>query len=569
MAKSSRQLHSEAKRIAREQGISYDDAVRQQGRPATVDISKRAAIARIVSGGAAGNKGFEPPRRGFPTSQQKNISSLQRASAPTPRITSLSPQDAAAAGDTSVQNITTSRPTSLSARSIDTSTQGSGLSNLGTIKPSSPIIRDLAVPQIPQEVKDQNFLTGLSGKKMSDLSYDDLVKLTQLTQKQQETAGLKGIQSSFDTQIEQAKKAEEEQAALTTSGKTAEEQALESRIQKAKEDFQAAFAPQFARAQRQGAQEQEAIRRGASFQGSGRGSRAEESVLAAIDRQGQIEAGIAAEQNLQEMALLAQLRGDSADVIEGLNAELAAARTKREGLETEQAKAISELEATNAALGQGSFSDLLKSFEAAQVRGDTKTETERAEAVSNAAIDLDISSSFEGGYARNYKGDILYDKNGKPLKIPVGSTEYELKQIGKNAYGVFNPSTGQVEPISAPGGGDREGGSGTGSLSQYSDILNAITDDEGNIDYDKLGTLPQATRQGVVNLYGQLLGQGSAIQEEPNESVFDALTGSKPYQSVKTAGGSILDTFIDTITGRNITAPKYELNPATGKYEQV
>lgn len=80
----------------------------------------------------------------------------------------------------------------------------------------------------------------------------------------------------------------------------------------------------------------------------------------------------------------------------------------------------------------------------------------------------------------------------------------------------FNPLTGEVVPVKGRGAGG--GGGQVPSTENLSAILQAITDDQGNIDQDLLNALPAKDRQAVLTFYGQqLLGQLSQIGTQPEQ----------------------------------------------------
>ena len=109
---------------------------------------------------------------------------------------------------------------------------------------------------------------------------------------------------------------------------------------------------------------------------------------------------------------------------------------------TQRAQREGEIRGAAAEVGEGAIQDLLAGFQQA-IAPDSEA----------AQVNLDVSAGIQGGFARNSQGQILLDEAGNPLTLTPGATELEVERIGQNAFGIFNPQTGEITPIGAPGGG--------------------------------------------------------------------------------------------------------------------
>lgn len=368
-------------------------------------------------------------------------------------------------------------------------------------------VQDIPRPEVNQEMDDANFITGIEGKRLGDLSSAEIQRLLEIQGKRSEENLMDSLTGQFTPGITaaqaQADRLAQEKAALTQS----EQERVAAEQARAAQLLEQQFAPRFSQLERSGARQQENIQRSFSFAGTGRGTRAQEKRAEALEIQAEREAALAAEQALQQRLINAQIQGESDEVIDSIASQLDTAKNRVVDLENAFAEAQAAAEAQLAELGQGSVAQFLQTLETQAalnqydpqlsaatgaivdsqgnpITGPDGTALQPAQGVAEA--NQFVSQSL--GYLATAGGQAITDVEGNPIPINK-SVKGTFKDGADNTYILFEDGTTQtVGSRGATGAGG--GGLPAGDLGFDPDLAQVYSYlNDPNVDFaDRVAT---------------------------------------------------------------------------------
>jgi len=455
-------------------------------------------------------------------------------------------------------------------------TRSGGRSTDGTLGTAGAFVRDLPIPQFSQEQRDADFITGIGGKTLNQLTADEITRLIQLEQQRAGEGAIKSVTDQFGTGL-QTLEGQIDRANLDL------ETAREQEAAFANEEIQRAFglvdqkyAPRFSRLEQQGEQQLEDTQRSFSFRGTGRGTRATDARQEVLAQTAELKAAVEAEVLLEKRLQEATIRGEADAVIEGLSNQLNSLKTQRIELENAQATAIASLRQELQQTGAGSVEQFLQTLQTqaslaqfdptlsnalgqiVDSQGNVLTAADGSKLEFATSLpDADAAISQALGFLADAKGSAIVDVEGNAIPINKG-VKSTFQDGAKNTYILFED--GSVQQI---GSKSAAGGSGVGGLgydpnqtAAYNDIAAYAADN--NVTFtqavDDLGYGTSiGDRTELINetgAYVQALAAGQpAVAPEPQfertggavSDIYQGIVTGEGVQSVKQAGGTVLD----------------------------
>lgn len=418
--------------------------------------------------------------------------------------------------------------------------------------PPTPAYTELPPATIDPATADANFLAGISGKTLNELTPEEINKLIEIQRKSQAEALGASAQAGFAPLIDAASKQEKDiQSELTLAEKEQARKLLEEQGSISSLLTQQ-FAPRFGQLARQGEKEREDLQRSFSFSGTGRGTRAQEKRQESLRNQAQLESALAAEKMLQERLLVAQAQGESKAVLDGIRGQLSQAKNARVSLETAQAQRMAEINAELAAKGSSQIQDLLATLQPgafdknlSEALGQIVDANGRSlldaagnplqfASINNSPVD-EVLSAQVGILVDEGRNPILDDQGNQ---IPYRPGLQGFTTLDGAIIGIFQDGTAQILAQGTGGGSSGgSGGSGSGGTSLSNDSLirtlvqqaNAGTITEAQVAQTIQQNFPQAKRADALNTYYQLRAASASITDPGAAAGFGLTSLPTPF----------------------------------------